>query len=167
MPETIYVKKTKYQKILIDNYFNNSNNKIVWLVYLDDEKMIKSILDGFFVLPANFVIKTNIDFDEKNENIVFLKDIKKDLLVWFDFIVCDNNLDSLKDYLKKWIVPIIPENNYMHSILSEFDPIKVEWNSYLYKEGNNFSLYYALVRFLENYKFPYDHRNLVKNILSL
>jgi hypothetical protein len=28
-------------------------------------------------------------------------------------------------------------------------------------------MYYAIIRYLENYKFPYDNRNLVKNVVSL
>lgn len=167
MTETLTVEKRKYQKILKDNYFSDSKNKVVWLVYLNDKKILETILDWLFVLPANFVIKTDLDFKKQNDNIAYLKDIKKDLFIWFDFIVCDNNLDLLKDYFKNWIIPIIPENNYMHSLLKEFDPMKNEGNSYLYSENNSFSIYYAIIRFLENYKFPYDHRNLVKNILSL
>lgn len=167
MAETIISQKRKYQKILKDNYFMNSKNKALGIIYLHDKKLLDPILDWLFLLPANFVVKTDLPFDKQNENIVYLKEIKKDLIVWFDFIICDNKIDLLKDYLRNWVVPIIPENNYMHSLLKEFDPITNEWNSYLYNENNSFSIYYALIRFLENYRFPYDHRNLVKNILSL
>ena len=91
-------------------------------------------------------------------------------VVWLsgvDFILTDNDFEELKEYLSLWIAPILPTNNYLWSLLAEFDPLKSEWNCYLYEEFNVWSMYYSTVRYLENFKFPYDNRNLVKNIVSL
>lgn len=63
------------------------------------------------------------------------------------------------------VTPLINEKNYLGSILQEFSAGRGEGNAYLYEKGNSWSAYYALVRYLENHKFPYDNRNLVKNVL--
>lgn len=104
---------------------------------------------------------------EDLENVKVVKEVNKKTVGWFDFIICDNEISSLSDYLRQWTVPIISENSHMLSILNEFDPVKNIWNSFLYMEDNKWSIFYALVRYLENSKFSFDNRNLVKNILEI
>ena len=44
--------------------------------------------------------------------------------------------------------------------------MKDEGNAYLYDEDNEWSVFYALARYLENYKISFDNKNLVKNVLG-
>ncbi|MBF0913876.1 hypothetical protein HXK64_02895 [Candidatus Gracilibacteria bacterium] len=81
-------------------------------------------------------------------------------------MICDKEASSLKKYLEKGVTPIISKNNPLKSILKEFDPAKNIGNSFLFESENKWQIFYSLVRYLENYKFPFDNRNLVKNILN-
>lgn len=166
MTESIITEKKKYSKLLKDYFKFKTRNKSIGLIVVSDEKIIDSLLDGLEVLSCDFVVKTEKKLKEK-ANVVCSKDIKKDLNIWFDFILTDNDVEGLKEYFSLWVTPIIPSNSYLSSILKEFNPLSNEWNSFLYEEKNFWSMYYSLIRYLENYKFPYDNRNLVKNVLSL
>ena len=41
------------------------------------------------------------------------------------------------------------------------------WNSFLYDSDIMWSMFYALVGYLENSKFSFDNKNLVKNVLEV
>lgn len=166
MTYTIFNEKKKYAKAIKDFYNFKTKNKPTWLILLNDEKEIDFLLDWLEVLSCDFVVKTNFELEQKL-NVVLSKDVKKDLLLWFDFVVADNEMEWLSEFFKSWITPILPKDNHLSGILKEFDPITSEWNSFLYENKNYWSMYYAIIRYLENYKFPYDNRNLVKNVVSL
>ena len=166
MSESIFSEKKKYAKAIKEYYHLNTKNKAIGLILLNDESSIDFLLDGLEVLSCDFVIKTKTEFAQKL-NVVASSDIKKDLLLGFDFVVSDNEVEWLWEYFKLWVVPILPSNNHLSGILREFDPLQSEGNSFLYQDANKWSMYYALIRYLENYKFPYDNRNLVKNVVSI
>lgn len=166
MTETIFNEKKRYSKILKDFFKFTTKNKPIGLIIIKDDTNIDFLLDWLEILSCDFVIKTQNQIKERL-NIVKTNELKKDLLLWFDFIVTDNETEWLNEYFNSWIAPIIPNNNHLSSILKEFDPLSNQWNSYLYEDKNKWSIYYSIIRYLENYKFPYDNRNLVKNIISL
>lgn len=166
MPENILTEKKKYSKILKDYYNFKTKNKAIWLVLVENTDDVDFLLDWLEILSCDFVVKTEKELKQRL-NIASSKNIKKDLLTWFDFVLTDNESEGLKEYFSVWITPIIPNNNYLWSVLKEFDPLSNEWNSFLYQDKNKWSMYYALIRYLENYKFPYDNRNLVKNVISI
>ena len=119
-------------------------------------------------LPVAFIIEMeNIETEKLWKNIVATSKVPESYLVWLDFVICDKDISSLKKYLENWITPIISQNNPLKSILKEFNPIKNEWNSFIYENENKWSIFYSLVRYLENYKFPFDNKNLVKNVLNI
>ncbi|MBW7954920.1 hypothetical protein H3C61_03845 [Candidatus Gracilibacteria bacterium] len=163
MTENIFLEKKNNSKILKD--FFKLKNKPTGLIIVENEENIDFLLDGLEQLSCDFVIKTKSEMGKKI-NIIKTNEISKDFLSGFDFVVTDNKESSLQQYLKNGITPIVPENNYLSSILKEFNPLTSEGNSFLYKENNSWSMYYAIIRYLENYKFPYDNRNLVKNIIK-
>jgi hypothetical protein len=37
----------------------------------------------------------------------------------------------------------------------------------MFKQENSWDIFYSIIRYLENYKFPYDNKALVKNILDI
>ncbi len=166
MTDTIFNEKKKYSKALKDFFKFKTKNKATGLIIVNNEKEIDFLLDGLEVLSCDFVVKTKAQMEEKL-NVAASGDVKKDLLIWFDFVVADNDMEWLWEYFKSWITPILPKDNHLSGILKEFDPLTSQWNSFLYEDKNKWSMYYAIIRYLENYKFPYDNRNLVKNVISL
>ena len=166
----IFSEILKEKKQISDNIKNlyslPKKNKSIWLIKLKNTDLLKPLIDGLKYLPSNFIIESNSINEEEYNNIKFSNNTNK-LRIGFDFLVCDEEIEELNDYLSKWIVPIIINTSHLSSILKEFNPIKNEWNSYLFKENNQYDIYYAIIRYLENYKFPFDNKNLVKNVCEM
>ncbi len=51
--------------------------------------------------------------------------------------------------------------------IEAFDPIAEKGHGFLYEKDNAWSLFAALVRATETYRFPYDWKNLVKSVKKL
>jgi len=159
-------KKEIQQKILLEFGLSKSF-KLTGIVCLQNSKTLESLIDGISILPANFIVLSERTLSSSAKNIVCMKNISPELEIGLDFMVSDNETEKFDTYFKKGMVPIVPSKNYMGSLLKEFNPVKAEGNSYLYGEETHWEIFYALVRYLENAKFPYDNRNLVKNIFEM
>jgi len=142
-------------------------NKSNWLVILSDQKLANELLEWLSMLDVNFVVVMDEADSDVAKNVTVVKEVSEELDYGFDFVVGDNELSNLNRYFKKWVVPLVPKKNYMSSILKEFNPMKSEWNSFLYDDENKWSIFYAITRYLENCKFPYDKKNLVKNVFEI
>jgi len=141
-------------------------HKALWLIKIEDISILEKLQEWLKFLPANFIIESNEKSLVEYDNIQISNNTDK-LRIGFDFIVCDENIEDLNDYISKWVVPIIINTSHLSAILAEFNPLKNEWNSYLFKEENEYDIYYAIIRYLENFKFPFDNKNLVKNICDM
>lgn len=168
MNQNIFNEKKENKLKLKEKYSLLKKNNILWLIKISDKNLIKDLRDAFLILPVNFIIEIeDIETENLGKNIVATWKINDSLLLGFDFLICDNNISWLKKYLEKWITPIISVNNPLKSILQDFDAMKNIWNSFLYEKENKWLIFQALIRYLENYKFPFDNKNLVKNILEI
>ncbi len=142
--------------------------KPLWLIKISNTKVKEEIIEWLKIIPAGFVVYSEwVEVSLISNNVVITWNIDDSLLSWFDFIVCDDDICNLNSYFPKAITPIILRDNHMSAILKEFNPVKNEGNSFFYNELNKWAIFHSIVRYLENYKFPYDNKNLVKNILSI
>lgn len=169
MDLNMVIKEKKEKNILLKKKFGlPTKDKALWLIKINNKILIKDLRDGLLVLPAWFVLEIPwVDTEKLGENIVATAKIEENDLIWFDFIVCDDSIDSLNKYLELWVSPIISTKNHLNSILKEFNPVKNEGNSYLFESLDKWSIFYSIVRYLENFKFPFDNKNLVKNVINL
>ena len=142
-------------------------NKALWLIQVSNKTLLQKLYFGLANLPADFVVVW--DFwkewrDDQFKNIYITKKVNKSTLKAFDFTVVDSDLSNLSQYSEKAIVTIAPEDNHYSSVLKEYNPMKSVWNAYLYEETNEWSIFYAVARYLENYKISFDNKSLVKNV---
>lgn len=164
----IFNEKKENNLKLKENFGFQKKDKCIWLVKLSDKKLIVDLREAFVNLPVCFLIEMpNIETEKLGKNIIATSNIPEKYLSWFDFIVCDKNINCLQKYLKKGVVPIISKQNPLKTILKDFNALKNIWNSYIYESENKWLIFEALVRYLENYKFPFDNKNLVKNVLDI
>ncbi len=141
-------------------------NKILWVIVMDNKELLSELLKWLSILPIDLIILSKEEFWQYS-SMIYMDNLADNTMFWIDFIVCDNCMWKLWDYLKKGIVPIVSKDNYLNNILNEFNPVKSEWNAFFYEENNVWSIFYSIVRYLENHKFPYDNRNLVKNVIDI
>ncbi len=142
--------------------------KPLWLIRLSSESLTHELVEWLKTIPAGFVVYIEWALTEKTDkNIVITWDIDSSLIAGFDFLVCDDEIENLNKYIEWWVTPVIIRDNHMSSILKEFNPLQNNWNSFFYEELNAWSIFYTIARYMENYKFPQDNKNLVKNVIKL
>ncbi len=142
-------------------------HKPLGLIKLTDHSLALELIEWLKTLAAGFVV--HIEWAETeivSKNIVITWEFRDSFLSGFDFVVCDDCISSINTYLEKWIVPVILKENHITWELKEFNPVKSEWNAFLYDELNKWSIFHSIVKYTENYKFPYDNKSLVENVLN-
>ncbi|MDD3793967.1 MAG: hypothetical protein PHI37_04085 [Candidatus Gracilibacteria bacterium] len=162
------LKEKKEKNLLLKKKLLLSNrNKAIGLIKINSKTLIKELRDALVVLPCDFVIEVEGANNEKlAENVVAISKVDDNSVIGFDFIVCDDEINNLNSYFELGITPIVSNKNHLSSLLKEFNPVKNEGNSYIYSSLDKWSIFYALIRYLENYKFPFDNKNLVKNVIN-
>lgn len=158
--------KRKLSENIKNLYSLPKKNKALGLIKLKNIELINKLQFWLKELPVNFIIDTKENIESLNSNIWISNNTNK-LDYWFDFIVCDNTIENICNYFWKWVTPIIIKDSHLSNIITEFNPLKNEWNSYLYEKEDEWNIFYAIARYLENYKFPFDNKNLVKNISEM
>ncbi|MDD3145342.1 MAG: hypothetical protein PHV23_04495 [Candidatus Gracilibacteria bacterium] len=163
------LKEKKEKNILLKKKFGLPvKDKAIGLIKISNKALIKDLRDGLISLPSGFILEVDGAATEKiGENIIATSKIDENDLIGFDFIVCDNTIENLNKYFELGITPLISSKNHLNSILKEFNPVKNEGNSYLFETLDKWSVFYSIVRYLENFKFPFDNKNLVKNVINL
>lgn len=161
------IKKEKNKKLKKDLWLGQKYMPL-WLIKLKNKELIRELRDAFLTVNAWFIIEIDwIENEKLWENIIAVSKINKNDLAWFDFVLFDDLDDDINKYIQNWVTPIVKNNNHLSSILKQFNPLKNEWNSFIYEEFNKWSIFAWIIKYLENFKFPFDNKNLVKNVLSI
>ena len=161
----ILSQKNDSRDILKTKYNLPKRSKVLVAIHFSEEKLTHKVLKWLSILPANFIVFTEAKEEIEAKNIAFVKDHTSFDMSGIDAILCDCDDIKLEKLMEVWVVPLVNERNYLWKILQEYHPGRAEGNAYLYEKWSHWSAYYALIRYLENHKFPYDNRNLVKNVV--
>ncbi len=157
--------KSSNKSKLLNSYGFKNKKLPIWLIDIDELFIDNILIDALKILPANFIVFWEWEKFGSLDNICFIQKSKNLIDSGFDFIVtCD---DDLLKYMKIWITPITSKSNSLWGILKEFNAWVVEWNSFIFENESLCDIYYAIIRYVENFKFPYDNKALIKNILSI
>lgn len=77
----------------------------------------------------------------------------------FDMAIMEEvTVERLKEMKDHNIVPLAERGE-----VQQFDPVAEKGNAFLF-EGDSWSLFAALVRAAETYRFPYDWKNILKSV---
>ena len=161
----IIQKKREKKDSLKQEYKLPKKFKPLGIIDLQNEDLTWKLIEWLSHLPVNFIVIWKNNDSSKYNNIVNENDLSGEKLFWIDFIIWNWD-ENIKKYFKYGIAPVILSTSECGKTLSEYDPIQNEWDSYQYDKSNEWDIFYALVRYLENYKFPMDNRNIVKNIIE-
>lgn len=150
------------------NYWLFQKFKPLGLIKLSNKELTQELIEGLKVLSAAFVVVVEDATEQQiSQNVFITQNVDNSTLSWFDFVVSDNDISQISDYTSAGVTPIINKDNHLNTILKEFNPLKNEGNSFYYDEINHWAIFYTIVRYMENYKFPFDNKNLIKNVLSV
>lgn len=159
--------KQNIAKNIKKKYKLPAKHKALWLIYIQNEVLLDKLSEWLSNLPANFVVVVETNKISLNKNTVYVDKTPDFELLGYDFVVGDSHLVQIGNYLKNWVVPVIPRNNSLWEVLSDYNAAKSEGNSFLYELENEWDVFYTIARYLENYKFPYDNKSLVKNVFEV
>lgn len=163
------IQKKQQQKSL--GFTVDEKIPLIYVSDMDDQiaQLIEGILEGISTIGVQLVLthSASPDIDHKIEKMVnrFPKNLAvlnsdESRLECFDIALLDNltekHLSELKEYS---MVPIASQG-----AISVFDPIAEEGNGFIYDKKSQWSLFAALVRAMETYRFPYDWSTLVKSV---
>lgn len=109
-------------------------------------------------------LRSFIEEAGKSIDVVFIDDTKENR-EWADIFITDNwNLAPLEELIGNVVVPIWPRDWAQEKNMIEFNPMKFEGNAFLFEKNDKYQIFAALVRYLENVKYPGDKRTLLKNL---
>ena len=162
---TLIREKIKNKDVLLKKHCLKDKKLPIGIIKLNQSIIDETLVNALKILPANFIIISNNEILWDYLNIGFSDVCLNDK--GLDFIVCDDCESNPVEYFKNGIIPIIYKSNHMSSVLTEFNAARVEWNAFIFENDALCDIYYAIIRYLENYKFPYDNKALVKNILDI
>lgn len=95
--------------------------------------------------------------------IVLLNEKNESILTWADAWITDAMDESIpvKMLFHNAVVPIVPA---VGTWFVDFDPMKFEGNAFVFDRTDEYQMFAALVRYLENVRYPGDRRTLLKNV---
>lgn len=136
-------------------------------------EIIQDVMNGILEQPIEIVVtgigtekyqKYLEELAQKNpKQIVIIPDSeenKRKIYAASDIslITGDSNecLSEAKNAMKYGAIPIIPEQDFVE----DYDPVSEKGNAFVYKKGSPWSFFATLIRVLENYRFPFDWKNI-------
>lgn len=161
--ELLVSKKTQ-KKLIKESYSFTAKNKPLWIISVTEDIDLRQLSEWLSFLPWDFLIEgenPGVDF----KNVEFSPNKIKNK-IGFDFIVSDDRTENILEDFSFWLVPIVFVENENSHELEEFNPVATSWNSFIFQNKNIWDIYYSIVKYVENYKFPYDNKALVKNVLN-
>ena len=116
--------------------------------------------------------KIILDFAEKNlERITILEDTEDNLRKMYAAgdvsLFLTKNIESdieIQNSLSYACLPIAPRD--FQGLIENYNPNLESGNGFLFEEKNTWSLFAALVRASEHYRFPYDWKTICQNALG-
>jgi len=96
------------------------------------------------------------DNDENKRKVYAASNI---ILIPADSTECMKEAQNAMQY---GVIPIISEQDFVE----DYDPVQEKGNAFVYSEGSPWSFFATLIRALENFKFPYDWKNIAVSAME-
>ena len=129
--------------------------------------ILNAIIDGLSAVGLQLAVVAPCDHERLSQwkkaqekypkwiKLIGKEEAKSDV---FDIAVLESlTIERLKELREQRMVPVAEKG------VSTFDPVEEKGNGFLYHE-NPWSLFAALVRAQETYRFPYDWDNLIRAV---
>ncbi len=105
------------------------------------------------------------EFAKENDSIVILENTQENMRKLYSasdamLLLTDdtNGEQALKNMLSYGVVPLAKEDSSI--LLEDYNPNQEKGNSFLFPSYNGWQVFASLVRAIENYRFPYDWKNI-------
>lgn len=128
-----------------------------------EENLLGQIIQAAASIDLQIVVlaDTNLTTFKKNQQITptirYSRNNRHKVLQAAD-IAISFNFNDVQEMLLHGTIPV----SIKRPELINYNPNKETGNGFIYEKQNSWSIFAALVRALETYKFPYDWKNIVR-----
>lgn len=149
MPINLKNKKEESRNLLLHNRGLHKNTRAIVLSYIQDPEIIV-----FFRNACQAIW------------IIFITEIGDIEISGWDIWITDtfNDAIPIEILCKNLLIPVVPLELEYKKIFTEFDPMKFEWNAFIFESKNQFQMFEKLIRAIENMRYAGDKRTLLQNI---
>jgi len=168
MPNTAIdslIKKKKAAKAELAKEFGFKKNKPLLGIFLDqslsefEELEVTAILDGAKDLGVKFVILADSNLEAfEHDNVLEYNRLNREQLLCACDVALVFDFSDIEEMLIHGIVPVSSER----SGVEDYNPNRETGNSFIFRKNTTWSIFAALVRAIETFKFPYDWKHLVR-----
>lgn len=123
------------------------------------EKSLKMILDGMKDLDATVIAIADTNSEIfSNIKVIQYNRMNRHCLLEAADIALVFDFTDIEELLANGIIPISSERPEV----SDYDPNHETGNAFIYKNPSPWSVFAALVRAVETFKFPYDWKHIIR-----
>lgn len=166
-----FVKQKKEVKSFLSKKLSFNTRKPLLGIILDKElsptieDTLKKILEATAHVDVQVVIlaDTNLGAFSVPHTVVlpYSRNNRKIVLQAADMAL-GFNFSDVEEMLLNGTIPVSPIRNEV----ADYNPNHETGNAFIYRTGDSWSIFAALVRALETFKFPYDWKNIVRQGLE-
>jgi len=149
------------------------------LVDQNNLELIKKMMEGLLEQKVQMVItaigsekwqKYFTEMASKHENRFIIipdnNENRRKIYAASNMIIVPANSDECLEESKKamayGVVPIMMQNDFAE----DYNPVEEKGNSFIFEKESIWNVFTALVRAMENFKFPYDWKNIQANAMG-
>ncbi len=140
-------------------------------------ELLKELLPGLLSVDCELVIlgKGSAEYGtlftelqkQHSHRVKILKNEPAELekmLAACDIAIClaEHDESEIQDCLRNGVIPVSPESPF----LADYNPVQESGNAFVFDQKNVWSVFGALVRALETFKFPYDWRTIQRHAME-
>ena len=142
--------------------------------------IIQDIMNGILEQPVEIAItgigtekyqKYFTDLASKNSNKISIipdnKENKRKIYAAADIILISSDshdcIQEVKNALSYGVIPIIPSQDF----IEDYNPVQEKGNAFTYTKGSPWSFFASFIRAFENFRFPYDWRNIMVSAMEV
>lgn len=162
-----FIKRKKAAKKALSEKFNfHGKRPVLGLIFdkelsKNEEEILVRILEGILKTDLKVVIVADgsAEWLSSNEVIVlpYNRINRKEILEAADMAL-SFSFNDVEEMLLHGTIPISSKRPEV----SDYNPNQETGNSFVYKQADQWSIFAAVVRALETFKFPYDWNNIIR-----
>lgn len=145
-------KKEELRSLLLHNRSLPKNTRAIVLSFIQNPEILE-----FFRVACDAIW------------VVFISDIDDKAISGSDIWITDTIDDGIPIEIlcNNHVIPVVPAEIHYKKVFTEFDPMKFEWNAFIFEAKNQFQMFEKLIRAIENMRYAGDKRTLLQNVEAI
>lgn len=127
-----------------------------------DKRLVEALMPALKELNANIAMLGSQIKSQGVHNAFSVEEALEEAHLWV--VLTDKLPEEFNMLVERGVVPVM--KTLVHKEAENYNPTQETGNAFLFDKLNEWQVYGAMIKALENYKFPYDWQNLKNNVKS-